>query len=318
MEVSSHALQQKRVATLAFDRMVFTNLSPEHLDFHADMEDYFQAKAILFKDLADFARSRGKSPYGIINQADEYGLRLIQELRSSQGQSIGIQEFRGDEGLSVSLSGISGQIDGISVHSPLTGQFNGANISAAVRLGQSLDLTPEAISQGILQLKGVPGRLERVSHPLGIHVWVDYAHKPDALEKVLKTLHSIRDKQKLITVFGCGGDRDRKKRPVMGKIAVKWSDAVFVTSDNPRTESPMAIIDEILEEIRSDRKVKVQPDRKKAIFEAIQLANLGDLVLIAGKGHEDYQIIGSSKIHFDDREVALEALNLRKLVDTGF
>ena len=169
-----------------------------------------------------------------------------------------------------------------------------------------MKIPEKKISQGIKHLAGVPGRLERVPNQRGVHVWVDYAHKPDALEKVLKALNEVRENHRLITVFGCGGDRD-KKRPVMGKIAVEWSDRVIVTSDNPRTEDPNSIIQEILTEIQSNRKVTVEVDRKKAIFEAIRSTQSGDLVLIAGKGHEDYQILGTTKIHFDDREVAAEA-----------
>lgn len=307
MEVSSHALKQKRTASIAFDGMVFTNLSPEHLDFHPDMEDYYQSKAILFSEVAEFSVLSGKSPVGVINRADEYGRRLLTELKGSTRHSYALREFEGGEGMQVTLEGISGQIDGISIESQLTGAFNGSNIAAAVQLAQGLKIPREKIEEGIKSLGGVPGRLERVPNTRGIHVWVDYAHKPDALENVLTTLNGIRRGHRLITVFGCGGDRDRTKRPVMGKIAVEKSDRVIITSDNPRTEDPNSIIQEILREIQSNSKVIVEVNRKKAIFEAIRCAQSGDLVLIAGKGHEDYQIIGTTKIHFDDREVALEA-----------
>ncbi len=327
MEVSSHALKQKRVARVAFDGMVFTNLSPEHLDFHSDMEDYYLAKCLLFTEVARYSTTRGKTPVGVINQEDEYGCRLLKELLSQSENFIQPVGFQVEGDLHISMEGISGKIlvknqskigqdnrESVFIHSPLTGQFNASNIAAAFSLAQELGISNAKITQGIADLKGVPGRLEKVSHSAshsqGIHVWVDYAHKPDALFKVLRVLKEIRGENRLITVFGCGGDRDRKKRPRMGKIAVEGSDLVFVTSDNPRTEDPMSIIQEILLEIQSSPKVQIQVSRRQAIFDAIQTAKSGDLVLIAGKGHEDYQIIGKNKIYFDDREVAREALGL--------
>ncbi len=310
MEVSSHALKQKRVDSIAFDGMVFTNLSPEHLDFHPDMEDYFQSKSILFKELTAFAIQKAKQPVAVINSEDPYGKRLIQELGSSQKASQ-IFEFQQGETLQSSLQGIHGEVNGILIQSPLTGQFNCSNIAAAVTLAQALKLNPRLIEKGIANLPGVPGRLERVENDHGVHVWVDYAHKPDALEKVIQSLAEIQGNHQLITVFGCGGDRDRKKRPMMGKAAVEGSDYVFITSDNPRTEDPMVIIKEILEGTQGHQNFTVEVDRAQAIYKAIQLAKSGDLVLIAGKGHEDYQILGTKKIHFDDREVVVHAFSLQ-------
>lgn len=326
MEVSSHALKQHRTAQIAFDAAVFTNLSPEHLDFHPDMEDYFQSKSLLFTDSAVESSRAGKKPFAVVNGDDPYGRRLAVSLAApDQGSSRCFSFALSDEfppdhatlcgsGLRYGLSGIQGEVNGIRVESPLIGAFNASNVLAALSVGVGMGLSPEAISKGISGLKSVPGRLERVPGSKGIHVFVDYAHKPDALDKVLQTLQEVRGDHKMITVFGCGGDRDRKKRPLMGKIAVTRSDHVWITSDNPRTEDPNAIISEILAGTTGFRNFKVEPDRRKAIHAAIRMAASGDLVLIAGKGHEDYQIIadpsagGTRKIHFDDREVAKEAV----------
>jgi UDP-N-acetylmuramoyl-L-alanyl-D-glutamate--2,6-diaminopimelate ligase len=315
MEVSSHALSQHRVGAIAFDGMVFTNLTPEHLDFHADMEDYFQAKAMLFTGAAKYALSSGKRPYAAVNADDAYGRRLGKELLSGRTPGLAFSYFGLEDdvevngkGLRVTLDGISGRIGAVEIRSALAGAFNASNILGAVAVALGLGLSPEAIARGVRDLACVPGRLERVPNSRGVHALVDYAHKPDALEKVLKSLQEVRGNQRLITVFGCGGDRDRTKRPVMGRIAVTHSSHVFVTSDNPRTENPNAIIEEILKGMKDATNLTVEPDRRKAIHAAIAQAGSGDIVLIAGKGHEDYQIIGTEKIHFDDREIAAEAL----------
>jgi UDP-N-acetylmuramoyl-L-alanyl-D-glutamate--2,6-diaminopimelate ligase len=213
--------------------------------------------------------------------------------------------------LKMNLDGIQGVVGGVKIDSVLTAKFNVANILGVVGAGLGLKLDPQAISKGISDLKSVPGRLQGVPNSHGIHVLVDYAHKPDALDKVLQTLRGIKGQHRLITVFGCGGDRDRTKRPVMGKLSAELSDFSVVTSDNPRTENPDSIIQEILSGMKGYSNFTVEPDRKKAIFKAIETAQAGDIVLIAGKGHEDYQIIGTIKTHFDDREVAAEALTLK-------
>ena len=310
MEVSSHALKQKRVWGLAFETAVFTNLSREHLDFHPDMEDYFQSKRLLFTLHAK---------HGVINADDEYGRRLLDELKGAWSFAIGAPGRISGAALTSDLRGIRGTLplDGkpLEVKVGLVGEFNVSNLLGAIGATRALGLSVSEIERGLKALKSVPGRLERVQNSHGLHVLVDYAHKPDALEKVLKTLQSARAGNRLITVFGCGGDRDRTKRPVMGKIAVEHSDEVIVTSDNPRTEDPMAIIQEIQAGIPRGACYQVEPDREKAIHSAIRMAKRGDVVLIAGKGHEDYQIIadpkapgGTRKIHLDDREVALAAL----------
>jgi UDP-N-acetylmuramoyl-L-alanyl-D-glutamate--2,6-diaminopimelate ligase len=306
MEISSHALKQHRADFIAFDGMIFTNLSSEHLDFHKDMEDYFRSKSRLFIELAEFSARAGKSPVAAINSEDEYGRRLIHQISTSEKQSLRVYPYSTEKHFVVTLNGLQGQINGVSFESSLTGRFNGSNISSAVTLAQNLGIPDDSILKGITQLDGVPGRLEKVGNPAGIHIWVDYAHKPDALEKVLKTLREIRGHHRLITVFGCGGDRDRTKRPVMGRIAADLSEHVFITSDNPRTENPMTIIQEILKGIQGYSNFTVEIDRRTAISKAIRSAKPGDLILVAGKGHEDYQIIGTEKIHFDDREVILE------------
>lgn len=314
MEVSSHALKQHRVDQVAFDGMVFTNLTPEHLDFHPDMDDYFNAKKLLFTTLAAFAVSVGKKPFGAINAESDYGQRLLKELERDLPGGARAEGFAVPPTLAFGIDGIRGEAEGVSVSTPLTGRFNAANVMGALKVARGLGVSADAVRRGIAALPIVPGRLERVSNSRGIHVLVDYAHKPDALDNVLRTLREVKGRGRLITVFGCGGDRDRKKRPLMGRIATEFSDLVIVTSDNPRTEKPEAIVQEILAGIEAGA-AQVEIERPKAIMRAIEEAQPGDIVLIAGKGHEDYQIIadptaetGTRKIHMDDRELAAEAL----------
>ncbi|MEK6578946.1 MAG: UDP-N-acetylmuramoyl-L-alanyl-D-glutamate--2,6-diaminopimelate ligase, partial [Bdellovibrionota bacterium] len=331
MEVSSHALKQQRVAGIAWDGMIFTNLTREHLDFHPDMNDYFESKAKLFREAFDFSKSVGKAPFAVVNIDDDYGKKLFEEFKANPKSATSSDfcfgtfslqnnaDFSG-KGLKLDLQGIHGRSGDIKIESVLTAAYNIQNILGAVTLAWGLKIPNSAIEKGVTNLSNVPGRLEAVRNTQGIHVWVDYAHKSDALEKVLKTLYELKKTQSIITVFGCGGDRDREKRPIMGALALKWSDYVFVTSDNPRTEKPDAVIKEITAGMGSGRHFEVEPDRSKAIYKAIERAKSGDLVLIAGKGHEDYQIIadpsapsGTRKIHFDDREVAQAALKKREL-----
>lgn len=296
MEVSSHSLKQHRTDCIAFDGVVFTNLSPEHLDFHPDMEDYFLAKKLLFTNHMEYSVAVGKKPYAAINQDEEYGKRLFNDLslKSCPGLRFGGYAFTSQ--LQASLSGIHGQQGDVAVDSVFAGLFNAYNILAAVDVCRGMGMNSDAISKGVSDLKAVPGRLERVPNLHNIHVFVDYAHKPDALDKVLRTLREVKGVNRLITVFGCGGDRDRTKRPVMGRIATELSDFVFVTSDNPRRENPQQIISQIVQGVVQgiDDKTshfRVEADRRAAIFEAIAEAKAGDIVVIAGKGHEDYQII---------------------------
>jgi UDP-N-acetylmuramoyl-L-alanyl-D-glutamate--2,6-diaminopimelate ligase len=323
MEVSSHALKQHRTKGIAFDAMVFTNLSREHLDYHPDMQDYFESKKLLFTQYARDSREAGKSPKLVVNADDEYGSRLARELGGeawtfSLGNAPSAKVVA--ETLALEMDGTQASVllDGskaLALRTPLVARFNAQNALAAAAAALSLGIDARVIDQGLLSLQGVPGRLEKVPNSAGLNILVDYAHKPDALEKVLHTLRDLRRPgQRILTVVGCGGDRDRTKRPVMGRLAETLSDVAIITSDNPRTEDPQAIIEEILAGISDRSRVIVRVDRREAIHEAVRTARPGDLVLIAGKGHEDYQIIadpaargGTRKIHFDDREVAAEA-----------
>lgn len=329
-EISSHALDLKRVDDCDFDLAVFTNLSPEHLDYHGNMEDYFLAKKRLFAEL--LPRSRKNLPCkAVINTDDPLGRQLMGEI-SVPALSYGLENTGGvsAERAVVSLRGIQADIlmDGgkIPVVSGLIGEFNLSNILAASAAASVLGAGPRSIAAGIQSLSFVPGRLERIVPSGGVHVFVDYAHKPDALEQVLRNLHGLKQKR-ILTVFGCGGNRDRAKRPMMGSIATTWSDLTIVTSDNPRREDPLEIIREIEAGIDGTRTRKVSPeglefdaagrtyallaDRRAAIEAAVRIAEPQDIVLIAGKGHEDYQILGTKKVPFDDRLVAARALRLK-------
>ena len=331
MEVSSHALQQKRLGRTCFDVALFTNLSRDHLDYHLTMEQYFEAKKILFQ--------RHLKPSGVavvvaevFKQEADWGKLLAQSIPDVPLLRCGLSEQ-----CEVSVSGLSQSLDGfrcclhlrkeqVVFTSSLTGGFNVLNVLAAAGVGVGLALPTEQICEGLAKVASVPGRLQRVLLPgeevaAGPVVFVDYAHTPDALENVLKTLQELTS-GRLICVFGCGGDRDRGKRPLMGMIAGQYADVVIVTSDNPRTEEPEAIITAIVEGVAASGKqlgsvselLSIDPpvdgyavisDRKSAIATACSLAQPGDSVLVAGKGHEDYQIIGTEKNFFDDRlEVA--------------
>lgn len=312
MEVSSHALAQGRVKGCNFDVGVFTNLTQDHLDYHQDMEDYFQAKALLFS-------TEYLSGKAIINLDDDYGKRLIEQLDDRQVWSYSVTNPSADlytSNLDYHATGVRGilhtPVGEVAFDSPLVGQFNLANLLAAVGATLHLGLDLQLLVDSLPQFVGVPGRMERVqiSPEQDINVIVDYAHTPDSLENLLKAARPFIS-GKMICVFGCGGDRDRTKRPLMGKIAAQLADVAVVTSDNPRTENP----DQILQDVVAGIPDSVQPiiigDRAQAIATAIKDAQPGDGVLIAGKGHEDYQILGTEKIHFDDREQARIALGDR-------
>jgi UDP-N-acetylmuramoyl-L-alanyl-D-glutamate--2,6-diaminopimelate ligase len=304
MEVSSHALKQHRAAGIAFDGALFTNLSAEHLDYHPDMEDYFHSKAILFSAQAERSRRWGKETKFAVHAGTEYGDRLKMEF------APGSAAFSVAAKTKIDAQGIRGKFSGIEIDSKLIGRFNAENIAGAVAIAKACGIAEASIRKGIAAVDKVPGRLEQVADPDGGRiVLVDYAHKPDALEKVLEILRPMRASAgKLFCVFGCGGDRDRKKRPVMGEIACRLADRVFLTSDNPRTEDPEAILDAIETGCAGRSNFVRVTDRKAAISQAIRESSKGDIVLIAGKGHEDYQILGTEKVHFDDREVAAEAI----------
>ena len=313
MEVSSHALAQGRVKQCAFDVAVFTNLTQDHLDFHPDMEDYFLSKSLLFTP--EYLKGTA-----IINCDDSYGQRLINSFPPDQVWSYSVSNLEADlytRELHYQATGVRGilntPVGEIEFNSPLVGQFNLANLLAAVGALLPLGLDLEALVTNLPRFTGVPGRMERVqiSDNQDISVIVDYAHTPDSLENLLTAARPFI-KGKMICVFGCGGDRDRTKRPKMGKIAAELADVAVVTSDNPRTENPQRILDDILTGIPPSCQPLVIGDRALAIQTAIEIAKPGDGVLIAGKGHEDYQILGTEKIHFDDREQARKALLTRQ------
>ncbi|HEY9691952.1 MAG TPA: UDP-N-acetylmuramoyl-L-alanyl-D-glutamate--2,6-diaminopimelate ligase [Oculatellaceae cyanobacterium] len=312
MEVSSHALAQGRVLGCPFEVAVFTNLTQDHLDYHRDMEDYFAAKALLFSP--DYLQGRA-----VINLDDDYGKRLIEKLRPEKVWSYSVNDSKADlwtSDLNYGQTGVSGMlhtpVGEMAFSSPLVGQYNLENLLAAVGTVLHLGLDLESVVQALPQFVGVPGRMERVqiTPEQDISVIVDYAHTPDSLENLLKAARPFI-KGKMICVFGCGGDRDRTKRPKMGAIAAELADQVVVTSDNPRTEDPEKILQDVLAGIPESVKPIVNSDRATAIHTAILEAKSGDGVLIAGKGHEDYQILGTEKIHFDDREQARDALSKR-------
>ncbi|MCP9886622.1 UDP-N-acetylmuramoyl-L-alanyl-D-glutamate--2,6-diaminopimelate ligase [Cyanobium sp. ATX 6A2] len=316
MEVSSHALYQQRVAGCRFAGAVFTNLTQDHLDYHPSMEAYFEAKALLFTEPLLAADGR---PRAVVNSDDSWGARLAQRLgpvcwRSSL-QDPGAELFI-DE-LVMESQGVSGRLrtplgEG-RFRSPLVGRFNLMNLLQAVGALQQQELPLESLLEGLASFRGVPGRMERVLVGSGEGrpaVLVDYAHTPDGLQNALQACRPFTHGQ-LICVFGCGGDRDRSKRPQMGAIAAGLADRVVVTSDNPRTEDPGRILDDVVAGIPDGTDLQVEGDRAAAIAAAIAAAAPDDLVLIAGKGHEDYQILGTTKVHFDDREQAEQALRAR-------
>lgn len=312
MEVSSHALAQGRIQGCPFEVAVFTNLTQDHLDYHQNMDDYFSAKAKLFS--SDYLKGRA-----IINADDSYGERLIQQLPTEQVWSYSIQNPSADffsKDLSYEPTGVRGimhtPVGEVSFNSPLVGQYNLSNLLAAVGTVLELGVDLESVAVALAQFPGVPGRMERVQiqSEQDISVIVDYAHTPDSLENLLRASRPFIE-GKMICVFGCGGDRDRTKRPKMGKIAAELADVAVVTSDNPRTENPESILEDVLEGIPQSVEPMVICDRATAIRTAILQAQPGDGVLIAGKGHEDYQILGTEKIHFDDREQARDALMSR-------
>ncbi|MBN1282181.1 MAG: UDP-N-acetylmuramoyl-L-alanyl-D-glutamate--2,6-diaminopimelate ligase [Proteobacteria bacterium] len=324
MEVSSHALEQERVAGCAFDAGVFTNLTPEHLDYHVGMDAYFAAKALLFERvLAEGGKGRA---FAAINSDAEHGPRMA-ACSSVPVLLYGLGDRADVRGscLNLSASGISMRIStpsgAIDCASPLRGSFNAQNILAAAAAAIGLGMAPEAIARGIAGVAAVPGRFEPVENSLGVLALVDYAHTPDALKNALSHAGEIARESggRLIAVFGCGGDRDRKKRPDMGAVAAELADVTIVTSDNPRTEDPRAIIAEIVPGVeramkrRGDGGVyEVITDRREAIGAAVRMAAAKDVIVVAGKGHEDYQIVGTARHRFDDREELARSFAERK------
>ncbi|MBI4496032.1 MAG: UDP-N-acetylmuramoyl-L-alanyl-D-glutamate--2,6-diaminopimelate ligase [Deltaproteobacteria bacterium] len=326
MEVSSHALALQRVRGCHLDLALFTNFTRDHLDFHGSLEAYFEAKELLFTQI--LGESRKGRRFAVINGDDPWGERMgrracapvVRYGLKSPAEVRPEEVGAGPEGLRARLVTPRG---GLTVTSPLIGRHNLYNILAAVTVGCLLEVPLPAIAAGVERLGRVPGRLERVPGGAGLRVYVDYAHTPDALERVLETLRETCP-GRLIVVFGCGGDRDRGKRPPMGRAAAERCELAVVTSDNPRSEDPLAIIAEVekgvvaagrkklspqeLREKGAGEGYAVVPDRREAIGLAVTCARPGDVVLIAGKGHEDYQILGEKRIPFDDCREAAEAL----------
>lgn len=313
MEVSSHALDQDRVAGCEFDTAVFTNLTQDHLDYHKTMENYRQAKAKLFAGLAAGTKP-GKT--AVVNIDDEAGAfmlehttaeRITYAIKAEKADLRAVEVHLHASGADFAVQGGFGRI---KLQLAITGLFNVYNVLGAVGAALAEEIPLGVIAKALTVFRGVPGRFELIDCGQPFAVVVDYAHTPDGLENILRTAREITPHH-IITVFGCGGDRDRTKRPIMGRIAAELSDAVIATSDNPRSEDPTSILAEVMTGVREkigNKAVEAIPDRRQAIFVAIAMAQPGDTVIIAGKGHEDYQILKDKTIHFDDREVARAAL----------
>jgi UDP-N-acetylmuramoyl-L-alanyl-D-glutamate--2,6-diaminopimelate ligase len=321
MEISSHALSQERVAGLHFAVAGFTNLTRDHLDYHGDMDAYFAAKRRLFVE------HLAPDGVAVVNVKDAWGARLADQL--GPGRQVWRCGDREEDHLhareaSLSLDGIVAALGTpagpLEIRSPLVGGHNLDNLLVAAGLALALGLPAEAVARGLAASRGAPGRLERLDGP-GFRVFVDYAHTDDALARVLEALRGLGPRR-LVAVFGCGGDRDRGKRPLMGEAAGRGADLVVVTSDNPRSEDPLRIVGEIVpglermgrrrlsaaEAVAGEAGYVVEPERRAAIELAVACAREGDAVLVAGKGHEDYQLTGSERRHFDDLEEARRAL----------
>lgn len=311
MEVSSHALELNRVAGCDYDVAVFTNFTQDHLDFHNDMESYLAAKLKLFAGLSRPGGKTGRR-YAVIN-ADDPAARSVIAAAGGRVYTYGVNcpaDVQAKD-IRVTAGGAAFVIDGRwgrhHLTLRLTGLFNVYNALAAFTVGAATGIPPVLVKEALEKVDGVPGRFELVNAGQDFAVIVDYAHTPDGLENVLKTARQIAG-SRLITVFGCGGDRDRKKRPLMGEVAARYSNLTILTSDNPRTEDPMEIIKEIEAGIDPAVRYAVEQDRRIAMRRAFQLAKSGDVVVIAGKGHEDYQIIGKERYPFDDRREAAKIL----------
>jgi len=306
MEVSSHAVAQQRVGGVQFAGAIFTNLTQDHLDYHPDMESYYTAKAKLFLELP----ASGK--VCAVNNDDPYGLRLLQTLKTGIGFGLCgkktgrvhlageiLSSGRGGLHLGMHFSGVRWEL-----RSPLVGVFNAMNLLGVQALCLGLGLSPNDLAC-LETFKGLPGRLERIENPQCFHIFVDYAHTPDALANVLQALRAAGF-ARIVTVFGCGGNRDRTKRPLMGAAAATYSDVVVLTSDNPRKEEPGAIMDDVLPGLKEVRQLVQEPDRRRATQRALEMLGPEDALLVAGKGHEDYQIIGEKRFPYSDQQVIRE------------
>jgi UDP-N-acetylmuramoyl-L-alanyl-D-glutamate--2,6-diaminopimelate ligase len=313
MEVSSHSLDQHRVHGIGFSAGVFTNLTQDHLDYHGTMDAYFEAKSVLF-------RSLGPQAWAVINADDAWG-RKLPPLTQARVLSFGMTEpadVAADQ-VDLSMRGTTCVIrhagEAMSIATPLVGKFNVSNILAAVATGIALGVPKQAIQDAMGAVKPVRGRFEPVVAPEGWTAVIDYAHTPDALEKALNAVHDVfaaSERGRIITVFGCGGNRDTTKRPKMAAVATAKSDLTILTSDNPRLEDPEDILRQVSEGVTPGAAVEKITDRKEAILRALGQARPHDVVLIAGKGHEDYQVIGETKIHFSDKEIVQDYISGRR------
>jgi len=302
VEASSHGSALRRLDRVRFDVLVFTNLSQDHLDLHGSMDEYFHAKRRLF--------TGPQPPPAAVNVGNEWGRQLADELEDAHRAPLVTFGLTEDaeirpERLEVTAAGSTFRAGGLEIETPLRGLFNVENVLGAVAAGLLLDLDEDSILEGIASMPGVPGRFEPVDEGQPFAVVVDYAHTPDSLATVLQAARDLGD-GRVIVVFGAGGDRDRGKRPLMGKVAADLSDVTIVTSDNPRSEDPLVIIQDVLQGTGLD--VEIDPDRRSAIARAVALADEGDVVVIAGKGHEQGQDVGGVVSPFDDRDVAREAI----------
>jgi UDP-N-acetylmuramoyl-L-alanyl-D-glutamate--2,6-diaminopimelate ligase len=314
MEVSSHGIHQQRIAGIGFDACVFTNLTQDHLDYHGTLDAYFQAKAEWFHALA--ADPCGKKPQAVINVDDSYGAMLAHALHNKLPllrYGFGVHcDFRANN-FRQSARGMEFELAAKGktylVRAPLIGRFNVYNLLAALAAAHACGIRPRDAVAALASAPQVPGRMENVGNAGGTTVFVDYAHTPDALENACRTLRELSPRR-LITVFGCGGDRDRGKRPLMAAAAARHSDACIITSDNPRSEDPLAIIRDIQAGFGATHAVSI-PDRAQAIASAVQASLSGDIILIAGKGHEATQQFADHSIDFDDRKHASKALRAR-------
>ncbi len=314
MEVSSHALALHRVDGTQFDVAVFTNLSHEHLDFHQTMDVYRSAKGLLFTKLKE------KDSSAVINM-DDPNWRYFSQQVDTRCLTYSLNDPHADffttnfictaEKSIIDISTPSGEL---KLEFKLIGESNIYNALASVATGFALGVDPQTVKAGLEALPGVPGRMERIQAGQDFNVWIDYAHTPYAFERLLKTARKLT-RGRLLFLFGCGGDRDQGKRPLMGKVAAELADLVFLTEDNPRGEDPEAIVQQIMHGIQEKDKVRVVIDRKEGIRQALETAKAGDTLILAGKGHEDYQVIGDRKIHFSDKETVLELMQDSAVAD---
>ncbi len=314
MEVTSHAIDLFRIEDCLFDAVVFTNLTQDHLDYHKDMATYWDCKKSLFTKHIIKGCKKNKT-VSVINTDNQYGKQLYQTVVTKKiSVGSGGDNFIGAESVEYKITGIKAVLKigekKFKLNSPLIGKHNLQNILCAAGAGIAAGVSGEDIIQGIENSKNIPGRLEKVFNKAKKHIFVDYAHTPDALENVLLALKELKPK-KIITVFGCGGDRDKTKRSIMGKIAGKLSDLCIITSDNPRSEDPNEIIEQIIKGVKTETdNFIIEPDRKKGIEAGIKALTGEDILIIAGKGHETYQIIKDKKLDFDDRKIAEQIVSL--------